>query len=126
LGATKIVLVGMPTMLRQLVRSVIASPPGLAIEVDELPHDTLASPSLRERDVDLVIIDTAAASDETVEAFLAERCGVRVLGVSSDGRRGLLHEMRPHRVLVGELSRDVLVEIVASSHRSTAPPLGAG
>jgi hypothetical protein len=120
--STRVVLLGMPTMLRELVHGLIAVPADFGIDVEELPDATLSSPALRDRDIDLVILDTDSTSDHAVAAFLADHCRVKVLGVSADGRRGLLHEMRPQRVLVGELSREVLVDVVARSRPVSSSP----
>ena len=99
----------MPPLLRDIVRDAIAREPDL----DVVAEREIAS--LREvvdRDEpDFVIVGTEAAS-ETVRAVVGAGCGVRALEVHSDGKESVLYELRPHRVSLGEISPDTLVQTI--------------
>jgi hypothetical protein len=47
-----------------------------------------------------------------VSALHAAHPAVTVLAVSANGRQGLLYELRPHRVLMGDLTSDAVVEAI--------------
>jgi hypothetical protein len=49
---------------------------------------------------------------ETVEVLLGRYPNARVLGIAGDGRQAYMHELRPHRVALGELSPDQLIEAI--------------
>jgi hypothetical protein len=117
---TKIVLLGMPTMLRQLLVRIVAQVPDVDI-VAELPDDDLRSPRVAETTADVVVVDSDQAPPEDVAALLLARCRTKVLGLSSDGRRAFLHELRPHRVPLGELSPAALVEVLRRGGPQPAP-----
>jgi chemotaxis response regulator CheB len=119
LKAVRVLLLGMPTMLRQVLSRVIAEAPGLEV-VGEMPNDGLCSPNLLAAEPDFLIIGADEASDEDVAALLQRNCRIRVLRLSSDGREGTLHEMWRRRTLLGELSATHVVE-VAQADRMAAP-----
>jgi hypothetical protein len=108
---TKLVLLGMPTMLRQLLVRIVTQVPDLDI-VAELPDDDLRSPRIMETPADVVVVDSDQAPIDAVAALLRAHCRTRILGLSSDGRRAFLHELRPHRVPLGELSPAALIEVI--------------
>jgi chemotaxis response regulator CheB len=108
---TRILLLGMPAMLRELLVRIVAQAPDIEIVAD-LPDDDLRSPSALQRQADVVVVDSDRAPVEDVAALLLERCRTKVLGLSSDGRRAFLHELRPHRVPLGELSPAAFVDVI--------------
>jgi hypothetical protein len=122
---TKLVLLGMPTMLRQLLVRIVAQVPDLVI-VAELPDDDLRSPRIKEIPADVVVVDSDQAPMDAVEALLQAHCQTRILGLSSDGRRAFLHELRPHRVQLGELSPAALLEVIRSGEPRPAPAWEGG
>jgi hypothetical protein len=108
---TRLMLLGMPAMLRQLLVRIVAQVPDIEI-VAEWPDDDLRSPRALETLADFVVVDSDRAPMEDVAALLLARCRSKVLGLSSDGRRAFLHELRPHRVPLGELSPAALVDVI--------------
>jgi hypothetical protein len=121
----KLVLLGMPTMLRQLLIRIVAQVPDLDI-VAELPDDDLRSPRITEIPADVVVVDSDQAPMDAVEALLRTHCQTRILGLSSDGRRAFLHELRPHRVPLGELSPAALIEVIRNGEPRPAPAWEGG
>jgi hypothetical protein len=103
-------------MLRQLLRGITMDAPGIEV-VAELDHTDLGSPDVLVADPDFIIVDLGRTSDEAVASLLRRRCGVRILGLSSDGRHGFLHELRPQKVSLGELSAAALVETIRGHGR---------
>ncbi|MBB2948506.1 hypothetical protein FB565_008289 [Actinoplanes lutulentus] len=61
----------------------------------------------------VLITDLGGDSDPAVLTRLLRRHpGLRVLVVEDDGRTGSLWELRPHRIALGELSPQQLIEAV--------------
>lgn len=108
---TRIMLLRMPTMLRQLLVRIVEQVPDIDI-IAELPGHDLRSPEVLESTPDFVVVDSDQAPMEDVAALLLARCRTKVLGLSSDGRRAFLHELRPHRVSLGELSPTALIDVI--------------
>lgn len=108
---TRVLLLGMPTMLRQILRRIAADTPGLDV-VAELPDADLDSPEVLITEPDVVIAEADRVSEDAVTSLLRHRHAVRILGISDDGRHGILYEMRPHRVLLGELAPAMLVAVI--------------
>jgi len=62
---------------------------------------------------DVVVIGlNESETPETAEDLFGHYPYARVLGIASDGRRAYMHELRPHRVALGELSPDQLIEAI--------------
>lgn len=62
---------------------------------------------------DVVVIGLRESErPETAEDLFGHYPYARVLGIAGDGRRAYMHELRPHRVALGELSPDQLIEAV--------------
>ena len=63
--------------------------------------------------LDVVVIGLRdSETPEAVDAFFERYPHVRVVGIASDGRRAYMHELRPHRLALGELSPEQLIEVV--------------
>ena len=107
-----IVLLGMPGMLRQILREIAAGEPELVV-VAELPNAELDSPGILAAGADVVVAGADLASEQAVTRLLCRPRPVQVLGISADGHDAFLYEMRPHRVLLGELSPATLVNVLS-------------
>lgn len=114
--ATRVLLLGMPTMLRQILRRIAADAPDLDV-VAELPDVELDSPDVLTAEPDVVIAGTDRATEEAVAGLFHQRHAPRVLGISADGRQAILYEMRPHRVPLGELAPTTLIAAVRGDRR---------
>jgi chemotaxis response regulator CheB len=111
LKTIRIALFDMSPLLREIVRRTLDREPDLQVVVDRaVVADALAAV---ERDrADFVIIGSNADQTVDVRSLLACSRGVRVLELRSDGKKGVLHELRPHRVALGELSPDALLRTI--------------
>ena len=62
---------------------------------------------------DVVVIGLRESeTPETAEDLFGHYPYARVLGIAGDGRRVYMHELRPHRVALGELSPEQLIEAI--------------
>ena len=111
---TRIVLIDMSPLLREIVRDVIVQAPDLEL-VGE--HDVAEDVGeLVERDrADFIIVGSDAASDDGVRSLVGAGLGLRALEVHSDGKESVLYELRPHRVSLGEISSDTLLRTIRAA-----------
>lgn len=99
----------MPPLLRDVVRDAIAREPDLDV-VAEREVESLRD-VVDQDEADFVIVGTDTAS-KTVRSVVGAGCGIRALEVHSDGKESVLYELRPHRVSLGEISPDTLVQAI--------------
>lgn len=99
----RVVLVGMPAMLRHILREAVARAAGLDA-VAALPRQRLGSPAVLGLEPDVLIAGEGEATEREIVALLRRRWPVRVLTLAPDGRSGALHELQLRRTPLGELS----------------------
>jgi DNA-binding NarL/FixJ family response regulator len=119
LERTRIVLIDMSPLLREIVRETLAREPDLDVVAEhEAGVDVRAAV---ERDgADFVIVGSDATAEAAVSSLVAGERGVRALELRSDGRESVLYELRPHRVPLGEISPETLLHTIRA-----APPWNA-
>jgi hypothetical protein len=103
-------------MLREIVERVIADEPDMELVGPSAAFD--GSGNLDLHSVDVVISgrdDPGWAAD-----LLRARPGFRVLALTRGGKEGLLYELRPHRVALGEMSPQQLVAEIRYGRSSSA------
>jgi chemotaxis response regulator CheB len=107
---TRIVLIDMAPLLREIVREAIVREPDLDIVAE---HDEIDVRSAVELDdPDFIIVGEDVAAHQDVRRLVGVHRGLRALEVQSDGRESVLYELRPHRIALGEVSSDTLVRAI--------------
>jgi len=110
LERTRIVLIDMAPLLREIVRAAVVREPDLDIVAE---HDEIDVRSVLELDdPDFIIVGENAATAEDLRVLVGVGRGLRALEVQSDGRESVLYELRPHRISLGEISSDTLVRAI--------------
>jgi DNA-binding NarL/FixJ family response regulator len=110
LERTRIVLIDMSPLMREIVREVIAHEPDLEIVAEHEVADV--ETAVERTHADFVIVGPDAASGERVCALVGASLGVRALEVHPDGKESVLYELRPHRVSLGEISADTVLRTI--------------
>jgi hypothetical protein len=114
LERTRIVLIDMPPLLRDVIRAALVPEPDLDLVGEhDGPVDIRAA--VEEDDADFVILGSGVVSEESVRALVGPARRVRALEVHSDGTQSVLYELRPHRVPLGEISTDTLLRTVRTA-----------
>jgi len=114
LEQTRIVLVDLPPLLREIVRETASREPDLEVVSEhEAGIDLLAA--VERDDPDFLIVGSQEATEQTVASLIAGGRRLRALEVRSDGRESVLYELRPHRVLLGEISPSTLLQTIRTS-----------
>jgi DNA-binding NarL/FixJ family response regulator len=111
LEQTRIVLVDMPPLLREIVRETASREPDLDV-VREHEAGVDLQAAVEQDDPDFLIVGSAAAPEGAVASLVAGGRRLRALEVRSDGRESVLYELRPHRVLLGEISPATLLQTI--------------
>lgn len=125
-------MIGLPQILRDVITDIVEDQPDMDV-VGDLPED--AEPAMVEDLAGTFIAVRAGPNGELPDLgtrLLERRArGLRVLGLSSEGRRGFLYELRPTEVAIGEISTERLVNVIRAAvpfdagdtpgDRSTAP-----
>jgi len=91
-----------------VLRDVIEATLSTQHDIEVVSTDQAATAHL-----DVVVIGLKdSEAPAAVEAFFERYPHARVVGIASDGRRAYMHELRPHRLALGELSPEQLIEVV--------------
>lgn len=118
---TRIVLVDMSPLLREIVRETAAREPDLEV-VREHEAGVDLRAAVERDDPDFLIVGAEAAPEGTVGSLVAGGRRLRALEVRSDGRESVLYELRPHRVLLGEISPDTLLQTIRTPPERSPEP----
>jgi hypothetical protein len=100
-------------MPREIMEEALAAH-GLTV-IGEDGGDLLAT--VRSAAADALIVREDSCDEEEIRGLLAELPGVRILAIAANGASGSLYELRPHRVRLGELSPQALVDAVTGGAR---------
>ena len=111
----------MSPLLREIVRETVAREPDLDV-VAEHDADVAVRVAVEQDDADFVIVGSDAIADAAVESLVAADRGIRALELRSDGKTSVLYELRPHRVLMGELSPKTLLQTIRAVPTWDAEP----
>jgi DNA-binding NarL/FixJ family response regulator len=112
----RIVLVDMPPLLREIVREAVAPEQDLDVIAEHESVTDLGALVARHQ-ADFVIVGTDAAADSYARAVVRADDRVRALEMRADGRESVLYELRPHRVPLGEISKETLLRTIRAIPR---------
>ena len=110
---TRIVLIDMSPLLREIIRKALVPGPDLEVVAEHEGSVDLRA-AVEQDDADFVIFG-GDASGERVRSLVAANAGLRAIEVRSDGRESVLYELRPHRILLGEISSETLVRTIRAA-----------
>jgi DNA-binding NarL/FixJ family response regulator len=111
----RILLAGMPRMLRDMITDIVA--PQAEMMVAGTMQDTAdIVVAVKKARADVVILnEPAIGPSQSHQELLYSRPHLRVLSITSDGRQFFLHNLRPVRTALGEVSPESLVQAIQSS-----------
>jgi DNA-binding NarL/FixJ family response regulator len=108
----RVMIADVPRVLRDIIHTTLAEQADMEVVSDMTTVESLLEASASEpADVVVVGLRDAALPEVAVELF-ERRPTVRILGIAGDGRRAYLHELRPARTALGELSPEQLVQVI--------------
>jgi hypothetical protein len=105
-------------MQREILAESLAAPDIEIADGSGEPADLIEA--AERSGAEFVIAGAGRFAPDEVSALLNLHPGVKVLALSESGRQGLLYELRPHRVPIGDLSPDALLATIRGSRRRPA------
>jgi DNA-binding NarL/FixJ family response regulator len=114
LDQTRVVLMGMPQMLREIVRAVVRAEPDLAV-IGEFEDEVEALVEIEAHEAGVLITGLVESQELDFDSLLGRHPRLRVLAVSDDASEMSLHELRPHRQMLGEVSPETLLAVIRGS-----------
>jgi hypothetical protein len=105
---TRVAMVGVPRLLGEILERLLAAQPDIEIVgVTSFDADGLPIPPL---EADAFVVANGEGDLERRACELLRRYpSARVVAVAADARSGSLHELRPCRTFLGELSPEGLI-----------------
>ncbi len=109
---TRVLLAHLPQMLRDLISEIVGREADMEI-VGEVSEGAQLVAAAHATDAEFVIagLDDAELPSPYRE-LLDERPRMKVLGLEGDGRLGVLYELVPRKVALGELTARSLVTVI--------------
>ena len=120
---TRILLAHMPHMLRSIIRDIVSDEPDMEV-VGELAGQAGLPAMIEQTGATFVIVGHEGQDlPEALRELFPFRPSARILAVAGEGRTGILYELRPQRVPIGELSASrLLAAIRGVGHSMLAHP----
>lgn len=115
--AIRTAVVTMSPMLRDIIKDLPSDDEGIEIVAEFTTRDQLED-QLKAILPDIVLIGLARGeTDRVARSVLAVVPGARVIAFSGSGRHIYIHEMRPHRTALCDVSAKTVVRALYSRHR---------
>jgi hypothetical protein len=114
LEQTRIAFVDVPRILREILTNVLVAHPEFSV-VAEFPGDVSLKAAARQSSADVLIAGVTDAGDEDLDEVMTAHPRIKVLAIETSGRWMFLHELRPRRVTLGEVSPECMVDLIKRS-----------
>jgi hypothetical protein len=115
----RILLAGMPRMLLDMVTDIVMAHPDMMVS-GKMQDSADICPAVKKTKADIVILSELAGRQD-YQKVLYSRPHLKMLSITSDGHCFFLHELRPFRTSLGEISPESLLQAIRSSaHRRLA------
>ncbi len=102
----------MPRILRDVIRSVVDRQQDMRV-VGEIDDGAATLRRVARSRADFVIVGLHDSElPEMCDRLLRDRPGTKIVGVSQEGRRAFLYELRPYTQPLGEMSSQVLLDVI--------------
>lgn len=116
----RIVLLDMPPLLLEMLRDAVA-PQGDMEIVGAVADEPNLGTFLENAGADVVVVKRdGALKRSTVHELLYQRPRLRIFEIVDRGRRGFLHELRPRRMALGEISPQRLIDAIRGTGKGPA------
>jgi DNA-binding NarL/FixJ family response regulator len=110
-GTLRILVVGMPRLVREMIERTIKAQPDMEVLVDARAVEDIGADGASAPDFVVCGLDFPWLPDQ-YRTLLEEQPHAKVLGIDAAGGHAYLYELRPQRVAIGEVSPDDIVEAI--------------
>jgi DNA-binding NarL/FixJ family response regulator len=105
----------MPQMLLDTITAIVSVHPDMIV-LGEIQDTAAMFTAVKKARADIVILRERAGRERQDHLeLLYSRPHLKVLSITSNGHRFFLHELRPFRAPLGEISAESLVQAIRSS-----------
>ena len=118
---TRIILVGVPRMLGEIIESLVRVEHDLSI-VDECRDGPGAAQAIQRAQADVAITSLEGSGSASAADLLAQCPDLRVLAVSPDGSESILYELRACERMLGDMSPRTLLAALKGRLSETSAP----
>jgi DNA-binding NarL/FixJ family response regulator len=116
----RVLLAGMPPLLRDVLQHVVAAEADMAV-VGRLDDDDLLA-AARQARADVILVGRGANGERKERAEFARllrgRPRLKLLAIASNGTTAALYELRPRRIPLGNMSAESLCRAIRGGARS--------
>lgn len=111
---TRIVLVGLPRILREIVEHALRDAPDITVAAALSGLDRLDA-TLRDLEPDVLVVALGAESEAPMlDRYLYAMPRLTCLAIAGDARHAFLYELHPRATPLREVSADGLVQAIRS------------
>jgi hypothetical protein len=114
----RVLFARMPNLLTDILSCMVASEPDMIIGGRLREGEDVQAAIRRTRSNVIVVGESADDARREYGLLLMRRPKIKVLAICGDGRTGLLYELRPKRIPLGEMSADTLREAIRGRAKS--------
>jgi DNA-binding NarL/FixJ family response regulator len=116
----RVLLAQMAPMLQEIVKDAVTNEPDVEV-VGALATQEQFLPVLERLGVDVLVVAGPRATDAEVAERVWEKWPhIKVLMIATGGRTAVLHALRPHRIVLGDVSPSGLVAAIRGDLANTA------
>ena len=115
MDAIRILITAMPRLLHQVVENMVASQPDMTLTAPVKQSESIAAAARRVR-ADLVIVsESRDEPSQTPWQVLDEHPHLKLMTISGDGHRATRYELRPHQLVIDDISSESLIDAVRAA-----------
>ena len=115
----RILLSEMTPMLLDIISQTIATQPDLCVAGKVRRNENLLE-AMKRTNADVLIAGNSAAGREQYDELLRQRPRLKVLEIAGNDGQGLLYEMHPRHVSLGQMSPVSLLDVIRASASPTS------
>jgi hypothetical protein len=114
----QVALLDLPRMLESIIFDLVAAQPDM--EVVQPSSGWVDEVSAEPASVDVVLVGGGTPTEDVLRRLLAARARLRVLAVAADARSGVVYQLLPRELELGDISPTSLLGAIRQSEPS--PP----
>jgi chemotaxis response regulator CheB len=109
----RILLDGMPQMLRTIIMDIVSGDPQCEIVAERVDEANLPA-QLSQTPADVIILAVKELEEipKRFTSLLVRHPATRIIAITSGGNRGLLYDLRPHLTQIDEMSPAALLSAI--------------
>ena len=111
----RILLTAMPRLLHEIVETTVTSQPDMTIAGRVGQSEDIAAAAKRTDAVVVILCESNDPSDGAPWQVLSENPDLRLLTITEDGHRAIRYELRPHKVVIEDISSAGLIDAIRAA-----------